>query len=87
MEKIIEYREKTKEYPQLFRINKFIHQKSHKTLECFRIEERAFFKNSNILPFWARGIFISPEDNRVIVRGYDKVIDKLYKRKNLLNFI
>jgi len=71
MEKIIEFRDKTKQYPRLFRITNKIHPKSKKVSECFNIQESAF-KNRNIIPFFARGIFINPEDNSVIARGYDK---------------
>jgi len=71
MEKIIEFRNKTKQYPRLFRITRRIHPKTKKIIESFNIQESAF-KKRNIIPFLARGIFINPEDNSVIVRGYDK---------------
>jgi len=73
MEKIIEFRDKSKQYPRLFRVTKLIHPRTNKTIESFHIQESAF-KKRDLLPFSARGIFISPEDNTVIARGYDKVI-------------
>ena len=76
MEKIIEFRDKSRQYPRLFRVTKLVHPKSKKIIESFHIQENAF-KKKNLLPFSARGIFVSQEDNTVIARGYDKVILKL----------
>jgi len=71
MEKIIEFRDKSKQYPRLFRVTNLIHPKTNKTIQSFHIQESAF-KKKDLLPFSARGIFVSPEDNTVIARGYDK---------------
>jgi tRNA splicing ligase len=71
MEKIIEFRDKSNQYPRLFQISKLIHPKSEKVIESFQIQICAF-KKRNIIPILARGFFINSEDNSIIARGYDK---------------
>jgi len=72
MEKIIEFRNKSQQYPRLFKINKLIHAKTKKEIDSFHIQESAF-KKKDIIPFMARGCFVSPKTNEIVVRGYDKV--------------
>ncbi|ORX61146.1 hypothetical protein BCR36DRAFT_365730 [Piromyces finnis] len=71
MEKIIEYRNKSQQYPRLFKITKLIHPKTKEIIESFHIQESAF-KRRDIIPFPARGCFVLPKTNEIIIRGYDK---------------
>ncbi|ORX78536.1 hypothetical protein BCR32DRAFT_294980 [Anaeromyces robustus] len=71
MEKIIDFRDKSKQYPRLFKISKFTLPKSKRIIESFNIQECAF-KRNDIVPFSARGVFVLPTDNTIVARGYNK---------------
>jgi len=72
MEKIIKFREQAQK-SKLLKVTKITSPKTNKVLESFHVQEAAYKKGSS-LPISARGFFVSPEDNSVIIRGYNKVM-------------
>lgn len=70
MEKIIKFREQAQK-SKLLKVTKITSPKTNKVLESFHVQEAAYKKGSS-LPISARGFFVSPEDNSVIIRGYNK---------------
>jgi len=74
MEKIIKFREQAKK-SKLLKVSKIISPKTNKIIESFHVQEAAF-KKGDALPISARGLFVSPEDNSIIIRGYNKVSNK-----------